>query len=194
MISIRLFVIFCCIVNLIGNISAIVHGRPAAPGSFPVLVSLRNTENVHFCGGTIISQRWILTAGRCVSGKKPTDILAFVGAQTRTDGSKYTIKEIHVHPKFGRLSLENDIALLKTIAKIQWVGKFVRPATLPRSAPATGIWPVFIPGWGAIKVGSETEIRFVHSIEIFRIIDRKPMNMLKCQRNYIMDNRRQLAS
>lgn len=42
----------------------VVGGNPATPVSWPWLVSLQY-ENEHFCGGTLIDESWVLTAGHC---------------------------------------------------------------------------------------------------------------------------------
>lgn len=44
----------------------IVGGADATTGQFPYQISLRLT-NIHNCGGSIIDNQWILTAGHCVA-------------------------------------------------------------------------------------------------------------------------------
>ncbi|KAF7273986.1 hypothetical protein GWI33_013328, partial [Rhynchophorus ferrugineus] len=46
---------------------ALEGGEPAAPGEFPYMVSIRDSRNVHICGGTIIGDSWILTSNPCYS-------------------------------------------------------------------------------------------------------------------------------
>lgn len=58
------------IINFIGigvPESKIVGGDNASPGQFPYQVSLRKNKS-HFCGGSIIDSRTILTAAHCVEG------------------------------------------------------------------------------------------------------------------------------
>ena len=46
--------------------SKIIGGSYANEGQFPYQVSLRTLPNRHFCGGSIINEEYILTAGHCL--------------------------------------------------------------------------------------------------------------------------------
>ncbi|KAG8541454.1 hypothetical protein GDO81_029018 [Engystomops pustulosus] len=43
----------------------IVNGEEAVPGSWPWQVSLQDTTGWHYCGGSLISRDWVVTAAHC---------------------------------------------------------------------------------------------------------------------------------
>ena len=51
----------------------VIDGENANKGDVPWIVSLRTFSHLgftHFCGGSIIGDQWIVTAGHCCLGKK----------------------------------------------------------------------------------------------------------------------------
>ena len=54
----------------VGSKYRVVGGNPSQPKSWPFLVTLNSMTSNHgrICGGVIISEDWILTAGHCVEG------------------------------------------------------------------------------------------------------------------------------
>lgn len=91
----------------------IVGGEPAAPGQFPFQVSLRNFGS-HSCGGSILNEKWVLTAAHCVAGSASQNIQIVAGStKLNSGGETYQIEKITTHEKYDPRKLKNDIAVLK---------------------------------------------------------------------------------
>ncbi|XP_054157944.1 chymotrypsin-like protease CTRL-1 [Oppia nitens] len=109
----------------------IVGGINANLGEFPWQVSMQRQpgSRKHFCGGSIISEHWILTAAHCVESMKYTYtpgsiriVLGTVDWRNTQSGSPQmiAISRIVVHDGWNRNTGQNDIALLQTAEPIQF--------------------------------------------------------------------------
>lgn len=125
-------------------------GNDAAPGSFPFQVSLRHTTNSHFCGGALISERWVLSAASCVYNKLPNQVLIVVGADSIWDGTIYGCENITRHERFDSNTLVNDIAVLKTSRDVL-NSTLVAPSFYYRYTTVCNLAQV-TSGWGDIEV------------------------------------------
>lgn len=137
----------------------IVGGEDAEAGQFPHQVSLRSRiYKSHFCGGSIISERFILTAAHCSEGQNSFEwnVIAVVGALRRSEGGIFVeLEKITKHPKWDRSNLINDISLIRTATPIIY-SEFVQPIALPTTnLPEAGDFPVTISGWGRTSVSDE---------------------------------------
>lgn len=78
-------------------------------GQVPHMASLRSLTDVHFCGGSIISNRYVLTTGMCVIGRALNGIRVVVGTVTlNAGGAAHVSSNITIHPAFDRDTLENE--------------------------------------------------------------------------------------
>lgn len=132
--------------------SRIIGGHSASVGQFPYQVSLQTILFPrHFCAASIISQRFLLTAGHCIGGREPNDFHAVVGTIWRDFGGfAYRIRKIIRHEEFNLTGFSNDIGLLFTADEFIFSVN-VQPIALPRQND-DGNTPVILSGWGKRKV------------------------------------------
>ncbi|XP_076549079.1 chymotrypsin-2-like isoform X1 [Osmia lignaria lignaria] len=100
----------------------IVGGKYARKNQFPFMAAVHRMMGrgmVSQCGGTIISPRWVLTAGHCVASKPPSQFLVVFGVIDKSGmgynyyhgpGLSMMTKKVVVHP--GYKPSVNDIGLL----------------------------------------------------------------------------------
>lgn len=103
--------------NVGSNGNKIVGGNVAKPGDFPHQCHLRITtpQGDSFCGCSIISDSWILTAAHCTSGS--TAITVTMGdhdldAVEGTEVTRVAIKNI-THENYGSIIIRNDVAVIQ---------------------------------------------------------------------------------
>ncbi|KAI7815635.1 Serine protease [Rhyzopertha dominica] len=124
----------------------VVGGSTASNGQFPYIVSLRQNSG-HFCGGTILSTAWILTAAHCTVGVSANAIVAVAGTNTlNSGGARYGIARIINHASYSSQTLANDIALIRTSSNIA-LSSTVSTLPISNSNVGAGV-TVTLSGWG----------------------------------------------
>ncbi|XP_059424572.1 transmembrane protease serine 5-like isoform X2 [Carassius carassius] len=144
------------VINTGSLLSRIVGGKEAVKGQWVWQTSLQY-QRKHWCGGAIISPRWVITAAHCFikySTKPESDwtvVVDTVDISDPSQGKRYHALQIHQHPQFSEKNLDHDLCLLRTQTEME-MGDGVRPMCLPRltdSFPSgSSCWVV---GWGRTK-------------------------------------------
>lgn len=123
----------------------IVGGQQVDIADYPYQVSLQTWS--HICGGSIISERWILTAGHCTSFASGLRVRV---ASTRhaSGGLLHKVQRIVQHEKYDSWVIDYDFALLELEEPLE-LGDLVKPIALPEQddAVADGAEAV-VTGWG----------------------------------------------
>ncbi|NWJ06850.1 TMPS9 protease, partial [Crypturellus undulatus] len=135
--------------------SRIVGGSDASRGEFPWQVSLRE-NNEHFCGATILTEKWLVSAAHCFTEfQDPTLWAAHVGTTSLSsaDGSavKMGIARIISHPSYNADTADYDVAVLELKRPLVFT-KYIQPVCLPAAGhrfPSRK--KCLISGWGYLK-------------------------------------------
>ncbi|XP_069701665.1 serine protease 46-like isoform X2 [Periplaneta americana] len=128
----------------------IIGGRNASENQFPFVVSILYKRR-RACTGTIITRKFILTAGHCVKNKRREDITVKAGFDFWEDKNAIfrDVRGIRVHPQYrihNRTSF--DIALVKMRHPLAY-NRAIEPVTIPafRQKLPVGTKATFV-GWG----------------------------------------------
>lgn len=138
----------------------IVGGETATPHQFPYQVSLRSATNSHFCGGSIITADWVLTAAHCTIDGTPASTRVIVNAHHfSNDGVTYETQRIENHENYDPEDLTFDIALIQTAESILF-SDTVAPIAISSEFVGAGI-RVRVSGWGGLVVSSNLEYLYM---------------------------------
>ncbi|KAK4878898.1 hypothetical protein RN001_011404 [Aquatica leii] len=147
------FCTFCGFVLLVATLSGssavpldtrIVNGVTATNGQYPYMVSLRSA-NIHFCGGSIINNNWVLTAAQCFN--TITNYAITVGTNNLNAGGTNYATVTHLkHPSYNPTTLNYDAAVVKTAIPIGF-SLTIKAVALTSTIPNVGSNSI-VTGWG----------------------------------------------
>ncbi|KAE8589730.1 hypothetical protein XENTR_v10017711 [Xenopus tropicalis] len=135
----------------------IFGGTRAKPGQFPWMIQFTDIE---LGGGSLISDRWVLTAAHVVNKKIFPTMFGgvmkfFPNTNLQSQEKRLQAKKIIIHPLYqdnedteGQSNFDNDIALVQLTKKVK-LGSCISPICLPRRGLAPVVNEVAtIAGWG----------------------------------------------
>jgi trypsin len=143
--------------------SAVVNGSTASPGQFPFMASVQDGTGFAFCGGSVISSTWVLTAAHCVPDGNASDVWVVTG---KTDlgaagGQRIKVDSISVNPAYANSA--HDSALLH-LSSATTATPIALSSAADDDLEAPGA-PVTVAGWGdtlpTMGLNSSTSLRSV---------------------------------
>lgn len=135
----------------------VINGSEAPEGEFPFMAALvptgQSARQYQYCGATVISPEYVMTAAHCVTGGPqitiaPEYVEVVLGSTSLSspDLRRLAVKSIVAHPQFNDITLENDVALLKLAEPIDVPP--VRLATAQESDLYEAGRDATVVGWG----------------------------------------------
>lgn len=111
----------------------------------PFQVSIQTQDGSHFCGGSLVSTRIVVTAAQCIYDiSDPESINVRIGSSDRTEGGTLVAaSNFTCHEDFDEETLENDIALIRLSKAVK--GIHTADLSLTEFSPGT---IALASGWG----------------------------------------------
>uniref|UniRef100_A0A6V7KHJ3 Peptidase S1 domain-containing protein n=1 Tax=Bracon brevicornis TaxID=1563983 RepID=A0A6V7KHJ3_9HYME len=157
-------------------------GIEAQALEFPFLVSM-SMHNEHFCGGSIITRRCIITAAHCVAnitlGKLPLLQIRAGSLNYRSGGRVYFVDDIlwpSLYDKY-RLASPYDIAIVKLKTLIRY-DQYIQPIAIARSLPDP-LEVAASAGWGLVASHNRISPLEQRKVDMLIISERNCSNAWK---------------
>ena len=126
-----------------GTVERIIGGTVANSSQFKNVGVLKQ-RSFKFCTGTVIAPNWVLTAGHCCEGIRPSQLRQF---SFEVDGRNYNWAATYIHPAYN--FPDGDVALIKLKTNVTGI----TPAVLRNAAPRVGDFMTIV-GFGLTGTGA----------------------------------------
>ncbi|XP_059096332.1 trypsin-3-like isoform X2 [Tigriopus californicus] len=163
----------------------IVGGTETDPNEFPWMVSLQTTNGQHFCGGSIIHSKYILTAAHCLSWGVTRVRVSFGKhdlTKKETGAFSRNAKELMYHKDYLEHQPDYDIGMIKLRKPIPFTESVNRIRIPNPNIPSLQGYRAMAAGWGNVAYTS------LEGSSVLRKVTIQVFSNDYCQKKYFMDN------
>ncbi|KAA0200989.1 hypothetical protein HAZT_HAZT001595 [Hyalella azteca] len=133
----------------------VAGGDTASTAEYPWMIGiLKDGMNKPSCGGSLISNQWVLTAAHCMTDETLENVEVLLGTNqvglNLQFGRRVKVSRVIIHPYYNE-KYDNDIALLKLAARVTYSTR-ISPVCLPynmRNSDYEGTYGT-VTGWGSV--------------------------------------------
>ncbi|KAG7227824.1 hypothetical protein INR49_013618 [Caranx melampygus] len=134
----------------------IVGGVDAADGAWPWQVDIQTFTDGHICGGSIITESWVLSAAHCFPNPSDTSSYIIYAGRYQLNGfnqheTSHRVRQVVIPSGYSEPHSGKDLALVQLSTPVTW-SDHVRPICLPASGT---LFPsgmlCSVTGWGNIR-------------------------------------------
>lgn len=157
--------------DAIDDNSRIVGGEEAIGDSWTWQVAIYNKNTKALCGGSLISQRWVLTAAHCIGTPNASDYTVIEGRKRLMDGKedqKLAVRRVIPYPDYtpGEIQVRpNDIALVELANPAKSI-----PVPLAESESAAALESpgkeAIVTGYGALRSAIPKRDPVTHQVQV----------------------------
>ncbi|XP_055608184.1 collagenase-like [Uranotaenia lowii] len=132
----------------------IINGEDAEYGQFPyqVMLIIQMAEGRALCGGSLLSEEWVLTAGHCVDNATSFQV-TMGNLYLKPDGGHeegaivMNTTEYYQHENYSSSTAQNDIAVIRLPEKVEYSYR-IGPVKLPSGHDDYNQRETIVSGWG----------------------------------------------
>nr|XP_037845317.1 transmembrane protease serine 11B [Chlorocebus sabaeus] len=178
----------CCgrqLANSIITDNRIVNGKNALLGAWPWQASMQ-WKGHHYCGASLISSRWLLSAAHCFAKKNNSkDWTVNFGIVVNKPYMTRKVQNIIFHENYSSPGLHDDIALVQLAEEVSFT-KYVRRICLPEAKmKLSENDSVVVTGWGTLNMNGSFPVILQEAF--LKIIDNKICNAPYAYSGFVTD-------
>uniref|UniRef100_A0A6I8R2H4 Peptidase S1 domain-containing protein n=1 Tax=Xenopus tropicalis TaxID=8364 RepID=A0A6I8R2H4_XENTR len=168
----------------------IIGGHYSQAGAWPWAVSIQHgngKDYTHFCGGSILNVKWVLTAASCFTKHKKLVFGAHHLARLGPEVQFGKIKQLIIHENYSPIERPtHDIALVELEAAIKY-NDYTQPACIPAiTVNVEEKDDCYVSAWGFLNESPTETLTIMQEAQV-NIIPKKTCNSKQWYKGKIKD-------